>query len=474
LIGNWARLREAIAAQRARLQQRVRFELALAEWQSHGQHADYLLGGVRLAEAETLDAQGDVALRNPAAQELLKRSVTRRETERQRRLRTARLVIAALSVLLLLAVGASWFAFEQQQAAEQEAGRADTQAAMAQTAQAEAEQEADVAFSRQLAAQSVSLQATDPRLALLLAMQADSVTTTLESRNSLLSALQSSRQLNTTLSGHTGGVRSVAFSPDGQLFAVAGCAQREGIICLEGEIILWDVASGQPSGDPLVGHSANIESVAFSPNGKTLASASCGELYEEDLLICLRGEIMLWDVASGQQIGEPLVGHSSYIGSVTFSPDGQTLASGGSDGTIRLWDVATGQPIGEPLADLAFGVFSVALSPDGQTLASGGSDGTIRLWDIASGQQIGEPLRGHTDGVSSVAFSPDGQTLASGSRDDTIRLWDVATGQPIGAPLAGHTGTVRSVAFSPDGTTLASGSRDDTIRLWDVATALEE
>jgi hypothetical protein len=184
LIGNWARLREAIAAQRARLQQRVRFELALAEWQSHGQHADYLLGGVRLAEAETLDQQGDVALRSPAAQELLKRSVTRREAERQQRLRTARLVIAALSVLLVLAVGTSWFAFEQQQEAvrqqqaaeqeadarataqalsEQEAERADRQAAMAQTAQAEAEQEATIAFSRQIAAYSASPRSA-PRL----------------------------------------------------------------------------------------------------------------------------------------------------------------------------------------------------------------------------------------------------------------------------------------------------------------------
>jgi hypothetical protein len=99
LIGNWARLRDAIAAQRARLQQRVRFELALVEWQSHAQHADYLLGGVRLAEAETLDEQGDVALRTPAAQELLKRSVTRRETERQQRLRTGNYSRPSLAVL---------------------------------------------------------------------------------------------------------------------------------------------------------------------------------------------------------------------------------------------------------------------------------------------------------------------------------------------------------------------------------------
>jgi hypothetical protein len=264
LIGNWARLREAIAAQRARLQQRVRFELALAEWQSQAQHADYLLSGVRLAEAETLDAQGDVALRSPAAQELLKRSVTRRETERQQRLRTARLVIAALSVLLLLAMGTSWFAFDQQQAAEQETERADRQAAMAQTAQAEAEQEATISFSRQIAAYSVSERESDPPLALLLSMQADAITSTFESRDSLLTGLQST-QLDATLFGHTSWVTSVAFSPDGQTLASGSW---------DATIRLWDVATGQSRGEPLQGHTYPVYSVAFSPDGQTLASGS--------------------------------------------------------------------------------------------------------------------------------------------------------------------------------------------------------
>jgi parallel beta-helix repeat protein len=199
----------------------------------------------------------------------------------------------------------------------------------------------------------------------------------------------------------------------------------------------------------LSGHTSYVNSVAFSPDGKILASGS----YKE---------IKLWDVATGKEL-RTLRGHTDRAFSVAFSPDGKILASGSEDKTIKLWDVATGTEI-RTLQGHTYWVYSVAFSPDGKILASGSYDETIKLWDVATGREL-RTLSGHTSSVESVAFSPDGKILASGSYDETIKLWDVATGKEI-RTLSGHTGHVLSVAFSPDGKVLASGSDDKTIKLW--------
>jgi len=205
-------------------------------------------------------------------------------------------------------------------------------------------------------------------------------------------------------------------------------------------------------------HETTVWTVAFSSDGKTIASGSRD------------GLVRLWDANTGKPIGQPLHGHKDDISSVAFSPDGKMLVSGSEDTTIQIWDVTTGNPIGQSLRGHKEKVWAVAFSRDGKLIASASRDKTIQLWDVRTGRPIGQPLRGHIEDVWAVAFSPDGNSLVSGSQDNSLRLWDVRTGKPIGQPLRGHTDDVRSVAFSPDGKRIVSGSYDRTIRIWETNT----
>jgi len=246
------------------------------------------------------------------------------------------------------------------------------------------------------------------------------------------------------LEGHYSVVNSVNFSPDGKTL-VSGSADNT--------IKLWDVETGQEI-RTLKGHYSVVNSVNFSPDGKTLVSGS------DD------NTIKLWNVETGQEI-RTLKGHDSPVRSVNFSPDGKTLVSRSDDNTIKLWNVETGQEI-RTLEGHDNSVWSVNFSPDGKTLVSGSDDNTIKLWNVETGQEI-RTLKGHDNSVYSVNFSPDGKTLVSGSWDNTIKLWDVETGQEI-RTLKGHDNSVWSVNFSPDGKTLVSGSGDKTIKLWNLGT----
>jgi WD40 repeat protein/energy-coupling factor transporter ATP-binding protein EcfA2 len=249
------------------------------------------------------------------------------------------------------------------------------------------------------------------------------------------------------LVGHYSSVNSVSFSPDGKTLA-SGSG--------DDTIKLWNVETGKEI-RTLSGHNICVSSVSFSRDGKTLASGSWDKT------------IKLWNVETGEEI-RTLTGYQDYVYSVSFSSDSKTLASGSRDHTIKLWNVETGQEI-RTLTGHNGEVYSVSFSSDSKTLASGSRDHTIKLWNVETGEEI-RTLTGHKDYVLNVSFSSNGKILASGSRDYTIKLWDVEIGKEICTP-SGHNSSVTSGSFSGDGKTLAFCSDDNTIKLWDVETGKE-
>ncbi|SEF93234.1 WD40 repeat [Nonomuraea solani] len=245
---------------------------------------------------------------------------------------------------------------------------------------------------------------------------------------------------------HGDAVTAIAFSPDGRLLA-SGSSLRDPAVRL------WDVSGPARAGPPsrLTGHTEHVSSLVFDPSGGLLASASWDRT------------IRVWDIGAASTL--MTLAEPGWVHAVAFRPDGRLLAAAGKDLTVRLWHVPGFAPAATFTAHTAE-VKAVAFRPDGRVLASAGEDGRVRLWNLAdptAPKSIGPALTGHTEPVAAVAFSPDGRTLASAGADESIRLWDVtdpARPEPFGRPLTGFSGGISSLDFGPGGRTLAAAGSE--------------
>lgn len=432
LIHGWQLLREWLEANRDRLYVHRRLSEAAAEWAQSDQDSGFLAVGSRLTQFEDLKLP-----LNEQEQAYLQASIA----NRQRSIRRARFFTTALAVTAVGAVIMAILAFIGQD-------RATRAQASAETERDRANEQAQIARSRELAVSALTEGDRQDR-ALLMSLEALHHYDTVEARRSLLLSLVENAHLDAFLVGHTDIVRSVAVSPDGKIVATAGDDRT---------IRLWDAETHQPIGDPLTGHEAVIWKIAFSPDGQKIVSAGHDRT------------VRIWEIANPEN-ELVLEGHTDNIWDVAFSPDGRWVASASSDTTVILWDLTQAPPAPQVLDWHTDEVFAVAFSLDGKFLASGGADLNLILWDMENDLET-TVLTGHENWILTLAFSPDGRALASSGPENQVLFWTVEDRRFFGSFATNHTDWVRDIAFSPDGTRLITASADNSMRVWDTETAL--
>jgi WD40 repeat protein len=464
LLSAWPVLGEWIRSRRQDEQRRRELEGRAAEWAKHGRGPSHMLDADEVREARGW--LSDDKARDLGVSDDIQRLIAQSEAAlaaqradaaaRRRRLRRwITIALGTLSVAVVSVSGLAAIATRQSRAARQQAGLAETesqearrQAALAAQQSQEARRQAALAaqqsqWARQLLARTYVAQAhallstnqLAQALPLLLAAREAGIDD-VPTRTLFRWAAQS---VPLVLLAHDGTVTAVAWSPDGRRVATASKDRTARI---------WDSSSGQQVTQPLV-HQGPVTAVAWSPDGQRVATASWDQ-------------VQVWSARDGQPVTPPFV-HSGFVCDVAWRPDGHQIAT--ADGAVgpAVWDARRGEPVTRFTLKKNDAPSHVAWSPDGKRLAATNNE-TARVWDAISGLAITPPLS-HTDVVEAVAWSPDGTRVATASDDRTARVWDAASGRAVTPPLV-HEARVEAVAWSPNGTRLATVSSH--AQVWDA------
>lgn len=501
LIRNWGRFQAAIRERRSILQERARFEQALREWLAHDRHHDYLLRGVRLAEAEELSLQSDVALQAEAAQDLVLASCSQREQDRQheleqvrllaearqheleaetarrqaqelfsRRMQRRALLLAAALVLALAAAGAAaFFASAAQRSAQESALR--LQSVRAEQARLSIDTQPELAIALAIAAASTPV--ADDRLGI------DRALYSTFDRIALTHAWQA----------HRGNISDALWSADGRRLVTIGDDQV---------IRWWNAQTGLLDRRWTLEHMPNA--IARDPAGRQLLVSFLGEgfvLYRDDAVVPIPPSLTsegardliwsptddrvivvpqiytdsfrIWDLRRGREVALAKQG-CGVICIAAWSPDASIVLVGDGKG-VHAYNAADGRSIG-PVAAIG-PVERIAWATEGKRLLTGGTDGTITLWQMAvdsSGVRAKEVLRltAHTSAISALSWSRDGQRALIGSVDGAVAVWNLSDGRPVELHRFQGSSWIVAARWDNGNNRWLTADKTGMVRLWDM------